>query len=265
MDPGAQRSAKGRILPKTSPHGPTQKDVFRWQGSRPAAPGGPRRPREGAGGEGAERSPPLSGGPAPVPLSPLTRASPGPASSPKGLPGHSPLPGPASGLADSWPPHPQPRHSADQSCPATPPPLRLETPVSTLRGRPPTLGIPSWPQSKGLSTLGAAGRCHGRSPRRDAPPRQGRAWLTESSAAHTVRTVRRPRWRQGRVNAGGPLSQGAWPWVGGPYPKQRLCTGPTVPEGAHVGNGDSGHGYPWPGTAQPSRTSSCPVTPTLPT
>ncbi|XP_045850770.1 collagen alpha-1(I) chain-like [Meles meles] len=99
---------------------------------------------------------------------------------------------------------------------------RRKPPVSILRGLPPVAGIPSRPQSEGLSTLGAADHSHGKTPNGDAPPREGRAWLQEQSPA---RTVRRPL-GDGKAStvadgSGDPALRGGPLWA--PRPKPRGC------------------------------------------
>lgn len=123
----------------------------------------------------------------------------------------------------------QPCKRADRQLPTGTPNSaapRRKPPVSILRGLPPVAGIPSRPQSEGLSTLGAADHSHGKTPNGDAPPREGRAWLQEQSPA---RTVRRSGWRQGRVTGRGLGHQ--LRWAGGRLAKHSPGTGPTGPHG----------------------------------
>ena len=260
---------RGSVLSAWS-HGAPQRDASTPRqpgtgqvGSGPAAPvqarthacppPGPtsREPeRRAVASREPERPPPLWGSPASPRSSPQTCARPGPASSPKGHPGHCHLPGLPSRLADSFPPPPHP--------PQPPPPARLKPPVSVLRGLPPTLGIPSRPQSKGLSTLGAqAGATE--------DPQVGMRRLGKGGpGSESSQPPGRSGSRQGRRRRC-PLAQLGRHWVRGRLARHSAGTGPPVPHGAQVGNGDRGHGYPPRGPLEPSRTSSFGFTASTPT
>ncbi|XP_044090632.1 collagen alpha-1(I) chain-like [Neovison vison] len=238
----ADPAKRGRPEPDVT----LSKNLSLWP-TRPTARAGGKRPRK------ETRPPKVARAWATSVVAPWHRS--GHARTPACRPAHLPGPGERSKRGrrpSQGSPRPRARYSPDK---------RLARPALGSQGSPRTLSpvrpsqradrqLPSGtprsaaPRLEGLSTLGAAGQSHGKTPNGDAPPREGRAWLREQS---TAPTVGRSGWRQGTVTwrgVGGQLR-----WVGGRPAKHSPGTGPKGPRGTLVGTRRKRLHVPCPGTA----------------